>query len=591
MGARLNHLRSFFLAIVALSLFAPVFNSTALAGVNDQFGRALQQFDRGQYSVSQKTLKKILKKYSNHGPSLFLMGRIQLRADNPARAVQYFRQSGRDYAEGDGAMDYGVAHYQVKDFREAIIGFAQVRDRNTRDLASFYQGMSYYRLGDYPNADRQLVAARNLPEGKAETRDRVLNDIHGKMSQGIYTGPSDAIAPPPPVAVAPPVTSYPPPQGYGPQTQQGPAGPSGPTGTGGEKPKEKPSKPKIGTRNAVTPRLGAYRSDETAIYSGAQKEESSTTGYLVGVLDTVSNYLKPEKGGAQTIFSLGIDVAYVMETVDGRKVKYYASAGDQENLFYGDETRSNASGNRGELKLIPGVKTPLGKSTTGSASFEYFDKYPDLKGDKASGSRTPGAGIATTVGTTALTFDGKYKINTSAGETIRNDIIATGGVTPAWTAVTLEGKIGYKISDDPRGLPLEGPKTALSLDVTISKLLDFGVKPYVAFGYAQLGQYSIGGLTQASTTPSSTTSPPPTTTGSGGATATTFTGVAEATRKKEVFGMDVSPLDWITGSISLTLQQTDYVVSDDALAASFLFAAPSSTSAYSLSLTVSKALE
>ena len=552
--------------------------------MNEQFGRALQLFERGQYSASQKTLKKILKKYSNHGPSLFLMGRIQLRADNPARAVQYFRQAGRDYAEGDGAMDYGVAHYQVKDFREAIVGFAQVRDRNARDLASFYEGMSYYRLGDYPNADRQLGAARNLPEGKSETRDRVLNEIHGKMSQGIFTGPSDAVAPPPPVAVAPPVTTYPPPQGYGPQAQQGPVGPGGPmglNGAGGEKPKEKPVRPKIGTRNAVTPRASAYRSDESAIYSGAQKEESSTTGYLVGVQDMVSNYLKPEKGGAQTIFSLGIDVAYVTETVDGRKVKYYASAGDQENLFYGDETRSNESGNRGELKLIPGVKTPLGKSTTGSASFEYFDKYPDLKGDKASGSRTPGAGIATTVGTTALSFDGKYRINTSAGETIRNDIIATGSVIPAWTAVTFEGMIGYKISDDPRGLPLEGPKTALSLDMTISKLLDFGVKPYVAFGYAQLGEYSIGGLTQASTTASTTTSPP----------ATTFTGVAEATRKKEVFGMDVSPLEWITGSISLTLQQTDYVVSDDALAASFLFAAPSSTSAYSLSLTVSKVLE
>lgn len=575
--------------IFAILLIVPAHHAFA-RGANDEFSKARVAFERGQYGKSQQILKRNLKKYPGHGPSLFLMGRLQFRGGNFSRATAYFRQSGKDFIEGEGALDYGLAFYQVKDFREAIAGFSVIRERRLHDVAAYYMGMSHYRLGEYVIAERALSAAKDIPAGKAETRDRVLNELRQRIGQGFLTGPAEVAESPMSTApVQPPnmSMSYPP-RGTMANTPASTRESSSGEAMDNIGVREK-QKVRVGGFNVVTPRLKVYRFDEQAGFSGAQKSESSTQGSQLGVSNVYTYFLRPDKNGLQSSLFLGIDGAYVSETVTGRKVKFYSSAGaDDGDFFFADESRDDSSGVRGEIKLTPGGTMLFTKDTKLSGSFELFEQYPDFLGDNTAGTRTAVSQITTLAGTTAWSIEGKYKQTLVNGTSNEDDIIGTITAAPSISFMTLEGKFSYKTSQNPTGEVLPGPAGVTGFELKAGKPLDFGITLGLSLGYSVLSDYKVAGLTKAPAT-TDTGSTTPTTTDTSTATDTTVVGSASGTSNSYSLTLDVAPFDWITGGMSFSSSQNEFSVADSETQASFLQNAPSIESKFSLSLSVQKA--
>lgn len=569
------------LAFLALILAAPVAQGR---GVNDEFTRARIAFERGQYARSQKMLKATLKRFPAHGPSLYLMGRLQFRAGNEARAVAYFKQSGRDFLEGEGAFDYGLAFYQVKDFREAINGFSVIRDRRIHDIAAYYLGMSHYRLGEYVVAERALAAAADIPKGKAENRDRVLAELRQKLSQGMLVGPSEMA----PIAVLqPPSQPSAPPPSYGPPAPPvaGTSGSPSPP-PDGSVPVEKPAKPKVGTQNSLTPRIKVYRSTLQTNFGSAKKEETSTQGSELGLTDSVSYSFRPDKNGKQSVLSLGVDVAYVNETVNGRNVQFSTESGDQGEFVYAKESLDDASGIRSEIEVTPGAATPISKDSKLIGGLEYAEAFPELLADKSTGSRAASLRAETNTPSYLYGVEAKYKVSVESGSPTKNDTTGALTAAPLLSFMALDARLAYKTTADGKGEVLEGPQSVISLDIKAAKPLDFGITFGGSFGYAVLGDVTKTGLAKADPA-----TPPTPLTGDGLSLAEDGTeGVAAGKRTSYSVLLKVEPIEWLSGGMELKQASYVYDVADAQLEKSFLQSVRSNESSFNLYLSVQKSL-
>lgn len=314
-------------SLLWLATPAPAFAQS----VTERFGKAQRLFNQGQIKPAYKQLAAIARKYPDHQPTRLLLGRVFFRTGQVGRAASQFKRVSPDMLSGDAAYEYGLAFYQLKDYRRAKLGFARVPATSKfYDLASFYRGLSYYQTREYAKAQLYISRAKKLPKNLLHTRREALSSLR-KLSRSERRGASQptnpyVIVPTPP---PPPVFAYP--------TQPLPEP------AAGEPPPEAPAKPAAppppssGFVNAVTPSFTWTQVAANIDYFGTKTESKETNTSALKVAFKSLYNAEPRDNGGQPYGSLGVDLSQEEVSKRGSTVEYKVYT-DRPGEIIEDET-------------------------------------------------------------------------------------------------------------------------------------------------------------------------------------------------------------------------------------------------------------
>lgn len=146
---------------VILSLFRPVF-----AGENAQnyYGMGVFAYEEGNYAEAEQFLTKAVKMDPENARAHFYLGQT------------YFKQKRLDLAESSltrafsldpefPGLNYclGLLYYENMDFDKALSQFQKVAPGDDNSvLATYYSGISQYKLEEYAAAEKSLLAAAKM---------------------------------------------------------------------------------------------------------------------------------------------------------------------------------------------------------------------------------------------------------------------------------------------------------------------------------------------------------------------------------------------------------------------------------------------
>ena len=378
----------------------------AAASVTQDFARARSLHERGEREKAARILIRNVKKYPDHQPSLILLGRIYWSLGESGKAQRLFSRVPPEMIPPDAAFEYGAAMFAENRFERAIKGFNRVPAGPLRDIAHFYTGVSWMRLKQWHKAGISLRRAEKLPANLASSRRRLLRTLQEREKEDRPSGaqPWVPALPPPPAAPVPQL----------PQTEK-------PTGKAPVAKKPEAPPPKQGFAWSATPALTAtsvqQRDDNhgfrTTKYDGRTLESTVALG--------VRHDGEPRAFGGQAAWTLNLDLGRYSNRVKGESVAFKAYDDDPSAVFTevkelsvaavttssdGVTLRTLDAGETWDGRITLGTLQPLTESLDLEFKYVAWEKYPGLRRDRKSGTRTPSARMALEMGT--VTLEGNF---------------------------------------------------------------------------------------------------------------------------------------------------------------------------------------
>ena len=343
--------------------------------VNERFKAASNLFDQNKTSQAYKLLVENVRKYPDHQPTRLLLGRILFRAGQVRRAAAQFKRVSPELLRGEEAYEYGVSFFQLKDYRRAKSGFAQVPASNKLyDLACFYRGLSLIQTREYQKAQFFLKRAERLPQNLVRSRKEALASLKRKLRDEQSGRASPTVNPYMIFSTPPPQLMY----GGGQPFQPEKPSVVGPPVTPPAAPK-KPPPPQSGLVTATTPSLTVTQSATSADYFGTKTEESEKNVVEMKLALTSKYSGEPRSFGAQTRAQIGVDVSQVSTDSRGSSVEYKAPADRPTDIIETETATAPTSSKVGYINLTPEIGYPVSAAIDLTLGVKYKDTLPDME--------------------------------------------------------------------------------------------------------------------------------------------------------------------------------------------------------------------
>lgn len=550
-------------------------------GVTQRFAKAQKLFDQGQIKPAYKQLVAIAKKYPDHQPTRLLLGRVFFRTGQVSRAAAQFKRVSPDMLSGDAAYEYGMAFYQIKDYRRANAGLSRVPSNSKfYDLANFYRGLSYYQTREYAKAQLYLTRAKKLPKNLVHTKREALtslrrllrNERHGGSQP---TNPYVIVPTPPPPAYmypsAPPVDVGPPANATTPAKPATPAPAAAPTS---------------GFVNVITPSFTWKQVAANIDYFGTKTDSTESNTSTVKVAFKTQYNAEPRDNGGQPYGSLAVDL--VQDEVSSRNSSVeYKVYTDRPGEIIESETETPLTSSKSTtvaatpefgfpateaIDLKAGLKysslSSKGSKTDDTGPYGSFDWAGETVTLKLSGSQTNSVTTTTekvTKTTTVMAADIGKRFDTAEigllvqqserafqraaplpagpanGTTDATTMTITADATKTWESFSMTFAATQKTIENPfpQVYIFIGEQQSLKLELSGLKTFDFGGSFSLAAASEQLSNYQ------------EVVPDPKGATGEDGKTVIQVPAKGSGTRTTLTATLKLTPFDWLFGSISL----------------------------------------
>lgn len=596
--------------------------------VTQSFAQAQQAIRLGKTREAIKILSWTLSRYPAHQPSRLLLGHLFFSRGQWSKAGKQFRRVDPDLLGGDLAYEYGVTMFATKDCRRAVRGLSHVPMGPLTDLAAFYSGICFMRLGDFTRAETYLGKAEQLPEHLAGPRRQALDHIR-QLSAAERRG--QPIGPTPYIMVPPPVPEPLLPPGTSPPANKPPPAPP----------------PPVGLTYSATPSMTVTRTSTGINYFGYKRDDNQSLETNIKAAAQAKYTFSALASGGQPYVSLALSGAEKFVDSTSSSVAFNAYSNDPQSLR-GDETVTPTASKTAEVSANPELSVPLFGFGDLAGGVKYTETIPDLTRYKRSTASGPYANVSlgktftlkgkgsqmTTVDLLAMTT----KVDTTFGGEIARagDVVSlqatyeatqttftqkapppaattpspsgSTNAPPALQTVTLANFEGqtqviaaqvkknwalftlsagaketlYALADPATYVKL-GEDSSLRLEVSGVRTLEFGGNITVTLATTQFDAYKASVDSVASQT------------GDTGGTSAAGGGKtlvkAAGTRQEGLISFKVAPVEWIYGVVSYKATQQSFSGIDGKLEQNFEKTTAESTSEFKFEVGISKTLQ
>lgn len=605
-------------------LFAPLllvsapykFETVAFAqSVTESFNKARRLFDRGKLRASYKILSGLVKRYPDHQPSRILLGRILFRSGKIGAAAKHFRKISPDSIAPDFAYEYGIVMFSDKQCDRAQAGFARVPSSSKlAPLANFYRGVCYVRSQEWEKADKYMQRAKGLPANLEQTRRQALTQIRRELraERSGVVGPNNnpyLIVPTPPPFYAPPA-----PLPGAPVPADGAAQPPPDT-----KPPEPPPPPPIGWNASYTPSFNytsTHRADD--YHNTGLKNTDTNRSEIKLAIKSVYSFAA-RSFGSQPTFSLPVDFAQINTAAHGATVKYTAYEDDPGSLTEEQTGVTDTVSKSLDTLIAPELAYPVTSAIDMTVSYAMKDSYAGMKPNKKSSTAGPVGSVSFSgesftlrgsgSSTDTVNVDGKTTKTTvvmgvsankdfenasiSAGytqteatstipivagavtENIGTNTVITASGTRKWEGFSLTATVTDSSFAPASPLLVRLYENArMTMELSANKSFDFGGSFTLTMQQNTIGSYKLMFADKAAPADAD---PKPQVVINASGTEQVFLGVLKLT-----------PLSWLSGSLTVRQAQTTYTQSNADYQKEFMEAVPDIVTEYIFGFTVTK---
>lgn len=577
--------------------------------VTDSFNKARKLFEQGKLRSSYKILSGLAKKYPDHQPTQILLGRILFKIGKISAAAKRFRKIGPDEISGDFAYEYGIVMFTAKQCERAQAGFARVpANSKLAPLANFYRGVCYVRSQDWQRASKYLNRAKGLPGNLEQTRrqalSQVVKQLRAERSGSIGSTNPYIIVPTPP-----------PPLPYQPYTPEG-AAPVPPD----NKPPPPPPPPPTGFQNSFTPAFVYTQTSRTDDFHGTGAKDSQLKKSELKFGFKTKYLAAPRSFGAQPFFSLGFDLNQVALATKGSQVKYIAYENDPGTLVEQQTAADDTSTNYAEVRVAPEIGYPVTSAIDLAGGFTIKEKFPEMKQDKKSSTEGPFGSLSYNGESFGIKGTGSVTDTKAEGKTVKTDTVTAAQITKEFESTSV---LASYQTTDAKGAepPLAGPMPAAAFRGTTTVIVANGTKTWETFSMTagvtdttydtgsplviKLGEdkrtvlelsgnksFDFGGsltvtIQQATLTGYKNTFPDKTAAPEADPKPIVYT-KAEATEQTVLTVFKMSPLPWLTGSLSYKYINASYTQSNAEYQKDFIQVVPDLSTEFTMVLSLSK---
>ncbi|MCX6116677.1 MAG: tetratricopeptide repeat protein [Proteobacteria bacterium] len=314
-------------------------------------------FEAGNYEKAIQYAAADIRRNPNRKSSYIVMAQAYYRLGRNARAAQIFSKLSLEDITADAALEYTLANYAARKYKNAALGWQRVAEENpNRDIAKFYSGLSYMHLKQYQRASFLLRSAKRLPANLKSERRHLIDDVDALMDRernGQFSQ-DQAYA----YHAQPRFTPYQPPPPIQPKQPVYPTPPTAP-GSTPEKAKQPEAKPPPAAPPAPPQTGWAFSSSavvtyeslaESVDYNGYQKVVTNKKIPTASLPSSMKYSAKPRSFGGQPYFTLNINPGYDHFDSDVNTSALFAPADDQ-NAVQTTSSKSEAFGHNQTLKL------------------------------------------------------------------------------------------------------------------------------------------------------------------------------------------------------------------------------------------------
>lgn len=160
-------------------------NATAFAKEDNTYSKnktALYLISQKKFNEAIKLLNYISKKNPEDVQVRILLARTLLKVGQFEQAYFEFTTIPETSLSIESYYDFGIASLRYKDYKTSLDAFKKIPTNSSLfDLASYYSGISAYRLGDYPASIDYFDAATVLPANLSKIKTKLRSASERKL--------------------------------------------------------------------------------------------------------------------------------------------------------------------------------------------------------------------------------------------------------------------------------------------------------------------------------------------------------------------------------------------------------------------------
>lgn len=442
----------------------------------------------------------------------------------------------------------------------------------------------------WERAHLYVSRAKKLPRNLVSSKKKLMVTLKRRireMRRGLVTpGIGQQVIVPRPPQYQPPYP-YPVESGAPPQGQQI-------AGSAKESKPQPPPEPTSGFQTSISPSFSVVQKQKSLSYHGFQDEQQESSETVIGVGFTGRYDASPLSSGGQPYLQAQIHINQTNKSSNGQKVKYVAPSDDLTGLREESVPIESTEGRAANFKVVPEAGYPIADFLDLTGSYTLEESYPDGLADEKTGTRTPfaSADITAAGASLKLSFSQKEAYN-AEGLVTATSTTFQGDLEKSFDSLSLGGSVAQttaspstdaKIPEVALTIKGEASKAwetfTLSAAATSSTFTPFAGKVKLLeqgqtiFEMSAARTFEFGGSLNVTgkmvqKTDLITEHSDPKAEVAGGEEAPKLAMKSQATEQSVTSTFSLTPISWLTGSLSYMVQMNEFRVGDPRFALDF----------------------